>query len=67
MACIPSASAFAASRRVQKTEKDMMIARCSTSTEKQQKYSNKKELFLEKYNPKYNSKMMDSIWGLYNR
>lgn len=66
MASIPTASAYVATKRSSKSgDKEMMIARCKN--EKQQNYSMKKELFQEKYNPKYNSKMMDSIWGLYNR
>ncbi|KAL5286923.1 hypothetical protein ACFFRR_008118 [Megaselia abdita] len=67
MASIPQ-GAFAACKIRSYKEKDMMVSRMPSSTGKPNSTKHYQNEKLTEYSPaKYNSKLMKSIWGLYNR
>ncbi|XP_075980666.1 uncharacterized protein LOC142979556 isoform X2 [Anticarsia gemmatalis] len=62
MASIPP-SAFSA-RRIRETQREMKVSKTSKTNESTKFFTN---TFMELSPLKYNSKLMNSIWGLYNR
>uniref|UniRef100_T1GIC7 Uncharacterized protein n=1 Tax=Megaselia scalaris TaxID=36166 RepID=T1GIC7_MEGSC len=67
MASIPQ-GAFAACKIRSYKDKDMMVSRMPSSSGKPNPNKHFKNEKLTEYSPaKYNSKLMTSIWGLYNR
>lgn len=64
MACLPQ-SAFAVHKlRKPQNEKDLAVARLSTDKQDAPRYTNGT---LDLTPVKYSDKLMNSIWGLYNR
>ncbi|XP_055592960.1 uncharacterized protein LOC129744464 [Uranotaenia lowii] len=64
MACLPQA-AFAVNKLRNQNEKNMTVSRLMTEKQDSPRYLNNKTPDLTALN--YSAKMMNSIWGLYNR
>lgn len=64
MACLPQGAFAAHKLRKPQNDKDLAVARLSTDKQESPRYMNK-TLDLTPLN--YSDKLMNSIWGLYNR
>lgn len=64
MACLPQA-AFAVHKLRNQNEKNLTVARLTTDKQDSPRYLNNKTPDMTALN--YSAKMMNSIWGLYNR
>lgn len=65
MACLPQAAFAVHKLRKPQNEKDLAVARLGTDKQEAPRYMNNKTLDLTPV--KYSDKLMNSIWGLYNR
>ncbi|XP_039953853.1 uncharacterized protein LOC126756263 [Bactrocera neohumeralis] len=67
MAALPQ-GAFAASKLRELNNRDLLIARIKSNTDKNETKNINTNKKLTEYTPaKYNDKLMNSIWGFYNR
>lgn len=65
MACLPQAAFAVHKMRKPQNEKNLAMARLSSDKQESPRYLNNKTLDLTPL--KYSDKLMNSIWGLYNR
>ncbi|KAH8258442.1 hypothetical protein KR038_011556 [Drosophila bunnanda] len=68
MAAIPQGAFAACKIREQFNEREMIVARLRSAASDKGSLDNGNSLTQREYSPnKYNDKLMNSIWGLYNR
>ncbi|XP_017123590.1 uncharacterized protein LOC108143585 [Drosophila elegans] len=68
MAAIPQGAFAACKIREQFNEREMIVARLRSAASDKGSVDNGNSLTQREYSPnKYNDKLMNSIWGLYNR
>ncbi|KAI8038740.1 uncharacterized protein LOC128254860 [Drosophila gunungcola] len=68
MAAIPQGAFAACKIREQFNEREMIVARLRSAASDKGSVDNGNSLTQHEYSPnKYNDKLMNSIWGLYNR
>ncbi|KAH8301832.1 hypothetical protein KR059_012523 [Drosophila kikkawai] len=68
MAAIPQGAFAACKIREQFNEREMIVARLRSAAADKGSLDNANSLTQREYSPnKYNDKLMNSIWGLYNR